>query len=919
MTAPESPLILVGWDGADWKIARPLIAAGKLPQLAEIVARGASGNLASFAPFLSPMLWNTIATGRRPDEHGITGFAAVDPATQRVRPVSSRNRRCKALWNILSQENLHAHVVGWFASHPAEPINGVCISEAFARPPDRSAAADAPWPIPKNSIAPAKIADEFAGCRVKPSDLDPGLAAFFVPRWREIDREKDHRLDRLALRLAELYSVHNAAIAIAESEPVDFLAVYYHFIDWICHDFMAYRAPRRPEISEFDCAVYGQVVDAAYVLQDRLLTDLLQRFAPRNPTVLLVSDHGFHSDHLRPARTPRVSAGIAAWHRSHGLLAAAGPTIASNRDLAEARLLDIAPTILAHFGLPAGEDMEGRVLTRLFRQPPPTRRITSWETHPATSNGSPIVDPTWTGDDEADLLRQFEALGYIDNSGDPTTAAERTRRDNAFNLGVALLHLGRPALALPHLEEAWFLAPESAHLSRQLAHCQLQLGLADEAGHTIEALLDLGPAHPAARFALAEIALRRDDPAAALLHLQAASRDEVSSPPSHLLLRGLALAQLERHLEAAVILDEAARLDPDNAETALALARLAASQRNWHDAARHARRAVALRYDFAAAHFIHGAALQHLGQLHEASASLALALRFDPANLDARLRLAQINSALRVDPARNEELLHAFAGRPPHVPLDWSTLTAEERESLHWLKPVDLAALRTASRERLARWSAERRAARARTSPIDCIRPAPTPGSSGRTLVIVSGLPRSGTSLMMQMLAAGGLPPKTDGRRPASPDNPRGFFEWEAIKRLPREPALLDSVGREAVKVVSPLLPYLPSAHRYRIIFMRRPVAEIAASQAAMLRRENPAATILPDAAEKLREHCDRMLEQLRQHPACDLLELDYASILACPADAVNSLSAFLGSEFLPHPERMATAVDPSLHRQRVS
>jgi hypothetical protein len=104
-------------------------------------------------------------------------------------------------------------------------------------------------------------------------------------------------------------------------------------------------------------------------------------------------------------------------------------------------------------------------------------------------------------------------------------------------------------------------------------------------------------------------------------------------------------------------------------------------------------------------------------------------------------------------------------------------------------------------------------------------------------LLIVSGLPRSGTSLMMQMLAAAGIPPMTDGERLADEDNPEGYWEWEEIKKLPKNPRLIEQSVGKAVKVISTLLPFLPRPHRYKIIYMVGPTSQVVDSQWAMLDR----------------------------------------------------------------------------------
>src|SRR5882757_3968485 len=108
-------------------------------------------------------------------------------------------------------------------------------------------------------------------------------------------------------------------------------------------------------------------------------------------------------------------------------------------------------------------------------------------------------------------------------------------------------------------------------------------------------------------------------------------------------------------------------------------------------------------------------------------------------------------------------------------------------------------------------------------------------------ITIVSGLPRSGTSLMMQMLAAGGVPVLSDGERRADVDNPRGYLEWERIKQLPQNPGCIAEAEGKAVKVISRLLLALPDGHEYRVIFMQRPLSEVLTSQEAMLRHRGTA------------------------------------------------------------------------------
>src|SRR2546430_8341636 len=124
-------VLLIGWDAADWEHINPLLEEGLMPTLDALINRGVMGNLATLQPVLSPMLWNSVATGKFADKHGIHGFIEPDPVNGGARPYTSTSRKCKAVWNILSQSGLRSNVVGWGASHPAEPINWTGVTNAF--------------------------------------------------------------------------------------------------------------------------------------------------------------------------------------------------------------------------------------------------------------------------------------------------------------------------------------------------------------------------------------------------------------------------------------------------------------------------------------------------------------------------------------------------------------------------------------------------------------------------------------------------------------------------------------------------------------------------------------------------------------------------------------------------------------------
>ena len=111
-------ILLIGWDGADWKYIHPLIDQGFMPNLEKLINGGVMGRLATLDPPLSPTLWTSIATGKRPYKHGIHGFTEPDPSGEGIRPMYITNRKCKAIWNILTQHNMKSHVVGLVAESP---------------------------------------------------------------------------------------------------------------------------------------------------------------------------------------------------------------------------------------------------------------------------------------------------------------------------------------------------------------------------------------------------------------------------------------------------------------------------------------------------------------------------------------------------------------------------------------------------------------------------------------------------------------------------------------------------------------------------------------------------------------------------------------------------------------------------------
>ena len=194
---------------------------------------------------------------------------------------------------------------------------------------------------------------------------------------------------------------------------------------------------------------------------------------------------------------------------------------------------------------------------------------------------------------------------------------------------------------------------------------------------------------------------------------------------------------------------------------------------------------------------------------------------------------------------------------------------------------------------------------------------ASRPGPAAEEVVVVSGLPRCGTSMMMAMLEAGGIPVLSDGIRRADEDNPRGYYEFERVKRLKEDSSWLADARGKVVKMVSALLPDLPPAHRYRVVFMERRMSEMLASQRTMLERQGRATD--PSADRRQAELFERHLASLRAWVARQsnfaVLYVHYNELLTAPSTHITRLDDFFGGTL--DTGAMAAVVDRSLYRQR--
>lgn len=186
-------------------------------------------------------------------------------------------------------------------------------------------------------------------------------------------------------------------------------------------------------------------------------------------------------------------------------------------------------------------------------------------------------------------------------------------------------------------------------------------------------------------------------------------------------------------------------------------------------------------------------------------------------------------------------------------------------------------------------------------------------------VIVVSGLPRSGTSMMMKMLAEGGVPILTDELRSADTDNPNGYFELETVKQMPAGKVdWLENAGGKAVKVISALLEYLPARYSYRIIFMEREIREILASQRKMLVRRNESSSVEDARIEtQFRKHLSVIKPWLARQPNMEILTISYNSLMSNPEPHCRRVLEFIHAPL--QLERMLSVPNGELYRNRAS
>ena len=463
--AGGTPIIWLGLDGLEWELLDRLAAEGRMPNWSRLVAEGASGRLTSFLPILSPLLWASAATGVGPDVHRVLDFQEVDPKTGRKVPISGRSRAVPAVWNLASAAGRRVGVVGWWATHPAEEVSGFFVSDHAS-------------PLLFDNLPLSGVA--------YPTSLEPGIARV-VARDGKVTAEEltafvDVPQQEIARALSSGAGMEDPIVALArivaatrvyqriardlyDREHPDLMTLYLEGTDEIGHVFAPYSPPRLPCVSEEDYRRFSRAAAVYYALVDRMLGQWMRRASEDGATLIVHSDHGFKwGDGRSCERSSANSATAAFWHRADGVYAFWGKDVRAGAARGQARILDIAPTVLALLGLPADVRMPGRPIASAFRHPLPAGRKDLF----AGVTVRRVATVPLTAEQANEYTRKLLALGYLSGGearplAPPGGEAPGMTEGAWNNLGLYERDmLGEPARAREAFEKALALRPDYA-------------------------------------------------------------------------------------------------------------------------------------------------------------------------------------------------------------------------------------------------------------------------------------------------------------------------------------------------------------------------------------------------------------------------------------------------------------------------
>jgi predicted AlkP superfamily phosphohydrolase/phosphomutase len=400
---PEArKLLVIGIDSADWRLLKPMTEAGKLPHLKAFMAQSSHGRMRTFFPLeKSPVLWASIVTGVRPDDHGVNGF--VKGSGQE--PVTGSAWYAPAIWDMIGAADLSTSLVGMWTTYPARPINGVMVSDYLPY----GASRDKPL---AGLVYPEELTEQVVALRVDPGSLTTdNLARFIDPEDLAVAEEK---YPREMQTLRDVFAADLGYLAVnrmlARDDAYDLFFFYLRGPDMISHHFYRYLDPdkSRTAVQADEAEIFADVVEKYYQWADEVTGEVLSWF-PADRQAVILSDHGFYG----PRRSGEKGT---AEHSEWGIFLVRSPMYQPGKQFGQIELLDICPTFLALMGLPPAQDMPGAILAENLTDLG-AGRVRKMEKNrvPSYLGLRPAEGPAGEKDAGVDeeIRKQLRSLGYI--------------------------------------------------------------------------------------------------------------------------------------------------------------------------------------------------------------------------------------------------------------------------------------------------------------------------------------------------------------------------------------------------------------------------------------------------------------------------------------------------------------------------
>jgi predicted AlkP superfamily phosphohydrolase/phosphomutase len=417
---PVNPVVIIGLDGADWHIINPLMERGELPNLSRLMEQGSAGVLKSMRPTKSPVVWTSIATGMGMLKHGILDFHYMDKHDIQV-PYTAGARIAKAFWNILGENGYSVGLINWFVTFPVEPVNGYMIS-------DRLRAGIFKDIDSEKVTYPADLMEKIfplvvqVGSKMYPKILKAeGMSDFMAFSRRNkinIPAGREEQIRTFRFYVLQDKSIEKISLHMMDNVKVDTFATYLRLIDTTSHFLSIFIDEDLREIwvreneehggptPETEAKLYdnmASIISPVYNYLDAVVGRIVDH-APENTTFIIVSDHGFcfspkgynHYD------TPKIP---------HGIVIMKGEGIKAGYWLDEAHVYDVTPTILYLHDLPVSEEMDGRVITKVFEKS--YLRGRKVKTIPTYGKPDAKMDYQHSREVDEEILEELRTLGYI--------------------------------------------------------------------------------------------------------------------------------------------------------------------------------------------------------------------------------------------------------------------------------------------------------------------------------------------------------------------------------------------------------------------------------------------------------------------------------------------------------------------------